>query len=172
MLLLSPDLHFLARFPMPWPFFVCMQRISKGFKDKCEHLHSRRTWGEAGESPSLTIQAVEAGASKLTSEQRGPMLFEVPTWCKWLLTNWPSCFKPASLLARQDSESIRMVGKASFRDAGWDDVAEEFWKPWEWFGVERASAWAWRGLSIGALILFSWALQQVLGWEGGGIRQL
>lgn len=38
MLLLFPKLHLLARFAMPWPFFLCTQIRSRGFKDKCEHL--------------------------------------------------------------------------------------------------------------------------------------
>lgn len=43
----------------------------------------------AGESSSLTIQVMEAGASKLTSGQHGPTLFKVATfWWKWLLTDW------------------------------------------------------------------------------------
>lgn len=55
MLLLFPKWHFLARFAMPWPFFMCMQIISKGFKDKCEHLHNKRTRIATSKCNSLPI---------------------------------------------------------------------------------------------------------------------
>lgn len=60
------------------------------------------------------------------------------------------------------SPNLLVVGwytELSFEYAGFNGMADYFWKPWEltWFGVERVGAWAWYGLSTWALILFSWA---------------
>lgn len=55
MLLLFPKLHLLARFAMPWPFFLCTQIRSRGFKDKCEHLHNRTTQVATSKRNSLPV---------------------------------------------------------------------------------------------------------------------
>lgn len=55
MLLVFPKLHFLARFA--WLCLMCMQIVSRGFKDKCEHLRNRRTCTATSKCNSLPILA-------------------------------------------------------------------------------------------------------------------